>query len=164
MKILRRGFLALAALSGVAAFVAFSDPALPQTGRPLRIIIPFPPGGSADVLARIVGNQVGTANGQTIVIENHPGAGASIAYELTARATPDGNTIVVASNSVVINPILRKTNYDSVTSYEPVCNLVTSPLIFVVNSASPFKTIGELIAAAHRPERSRKSCRSWSRV
>jgi tripartite-type tricarboxylate transporter receptor subunit TctC len=113
------------------------------------MIIPFPPGGSADVLARILANQVGTANGQTVIVENHPGAGASIAYELTARAAPDGNTIVVASNSVVINPILRKTNYDAVTSYEPVCNLVSSPLIFVVNSSSPYKTIGEFIAAAH---------------
>jgi tripartite-type tricarboxylate transporter receptor subunit TctC len=150
MKILRRGFLALAVLSIAATGLAVLDgAAFAQTGRPLRIIIPFPPGGSADVLARIVGNQVASANNQTIVVENHPGAGASIAYELTARAIPDGNTIVVASNSVVINPILRKTNYDSVTSYEPVCNLVTSPLIFVVNSASPFKTIGELIAAAH---------------
>jgi len=150
MKNLRRGFLALAAVSvAVAALTAFGDPALPQDGRPLRMIIPFPPGGSADVLARILANQVGAANGQTIIVENHPGAGASIAYELTARAAPDGNTIVVASNSVVINPILRKTNYDSVTSYEPVCNLVSSPLIFVVNSSSPYKTIGELIAAAH---------------
>ena len=150
MKILRRGFLALAALSvAVAGLAVLGDPALPQSGRPLRMIIPFPPGGSADVLARILANQVGAANSQTVIVENHPGAGASIAYELTARAAPDGNTIVVASNSVVINPILRKTNYDSVTSYEPVCNLVSSPLIFVVNSASPYKTIGDLIAAAH---------------
>jgi tripartite-type tricarboxylate transporter receptor subunit TctC len=150
MKILRRKCLQLAALTVVLAGVAaLIEPAWPQAGRPIRIIIPFPPGGSADILARILGQQIGEANNQTMIVENHPGAGASIAYELTARAAPDGNTIVVAANSVVINPILRKTNYDPVTSFEPICNLATSPMVFVVNSASPYKTIGELIAAAH---------------
>ena len=150
MKILRRNWLQLAALSVVlAGAAALIEPAWPQAGRPIRIIIPFPPGGSADILARILGQQIGDTDNQTMIVENHPGAGASIAYELTARAAPDGNTIVVAANSVVINPLLRKTNYDPVTSYEPVCNLVTSPLVFVVNSASPYKTIGDLIAAAH---------------
>ena len=108
-----------------------------------------PAGGSADILARILGQQIGETNNQTVIVENHPGAGASIAYELTARAAPDGNTIVVAANSVVINPILRKTNYDPVTSFEPICNLATSPMVFVVESTSPYKTIGDLIAAAH---------------
>jgi tripartite-type tricarboxylate transporter receptor subunit TctC len=147
MKIRCRIWLQLAALSIILAGVI--EPAWAQAGRPVRMIIPFPPGGSADVLARILGQQIGEANNQTVIVENHPGAGASIAYELTARAAPDGNTIVVAANSVVINPILRKTNYDSVTSFEPICNLVSSPLVFVVNSASPYTTIGDLIAAAH---------------
>ena len=150
MKILRRKCMQLAALSVVLASVAaFIEPAWPQAGRPVRVIIPFPPGGSADVLARILGQQIGEANNQTVIVENHPGAGASIAYDLTARAAPDGNTIVVAANSVVINPILRKTNYDPVTSFEPICNLAISPMVFVVESTSPYKTIGDLIAAAH---------------
>ena len=150
MKILRRKYLQLAALGLVLAGVAaLTEPVWPQAGRPIRTIIPFPPGGAADILARILSQQIGEANNQTLIVENHPGAGASIAYELTARAAPDGNTIVVAANSVVINPLLRKTNYDPVTSYEPICNLVTSPMVFVVNSASPYKTIGDLIAAAH---------------
>jgi tripartite-type tricarboxylate transporter receptor subunit TctC len=124
-------------------------PAWAETGRPVRLIVPFPPGGSADILARILGQQIGEANGPAIVVENRPGAGASIAYEFTARAAPDGNTVVIASSSVVINPLLRRTNYSDVTSFEPVCNLVSSPLVFVVNSASPYRTIGDLIAAAH---------------
>ncbi len=146
MKILRRIILHLAAVSCVLGGIAtFVDPAAAKT---VKVIIPFPPGGAADVLARILGDQISKADGQTIIVENHPGAGASIAYELTARAAPDGNTVVIAANSVVINPILRKTNYDPVTSYEPVCNLVSSPMIFVVNSASPYKTIGDLIGTA----------------
>ena len=93
MKILRRKCMQLAALSVVLASVAaFFEPAWPQAGRPVRVIIPFPPGGSADVLARILGQQIGEANNQTVIVENHPGAGASIAYELTARAAPDGNS------------------------------------------------------------------------
>ena len=149
MKILRRKFLEFAALVAVLAGIAALTDAAWSAGRTIKIIIPFPPGGAADVLARILADQIGKESGQTMIVENHPGAGASIAYGLTARAAPDGNTIVVASNSVVINPILRKTNYDPVTSFEPVCNLVASPMVFVVNSASHYKTIGDVIAAAH---------------
>jgi tripartite-type tricarboxylate transporter receptor subunit TctC len=132
----------------LAALSAFAQPALAQSGRPVRIIVPFPPGGSADLLARVVGQSAGESSHQTFIVENHPGAGASIAYDLTARAAPDGNTIVVASNSLLINPLLRKVNFDSVTSFAPICNLVASPMIFVVNAASAYKTIGDLIAAA----------------
>jgi tripartite-type tricarboxylate transporter receptor subunit TctC len=132
----------------VAGMSALAQAALAQSGRPVRVIVPFPPGGSADVLARVVVQSAGEASRQTFVVENHPGAGASIAYDLTARAAPDGNTIVVGSNSLLINPLLRKVNYDSLTSFAPICNLVASPLIFVVNAASPYKSISELIAAA----------------
>lgn len=85
-----------------------------------------------------------------MIVDNRPGAGASIAYELAARAAPDGNTLVIASNSVVINPLLKKTNYNPLTSYEAICNLVSSPSIFVVNNASPYQTIGDLIDEATR--------------
>jgi tripartite-type tricarboxylate transporter receptor subunit TctC len=132
----------------LAVFVS-SAPAHAQSRRPLRIIVPFPPGGSADVLARVISQQLGDLAKQPIVVENHPGAGASIAYDLTARATPDGNTVVIGSNSLVINPLLRKVNYDSVSSFAPVCNLVSSPMMFVVQQSSPYKTIGDFIAAAH---------------
>ncbi len=83
--------------------------------------MPFPPGGSADILARLLGDQVGKAQGLTILTENRPGAGATIAYEAAARSPPDGNTVVISANSLVINPILRKVNYDPLTSFEPVC-------------------------------------------
>jgi len=140
--------------AGLLAFLPIliaipSEPAWSQGVKSIRIIVPFPPGGSADVLARILSNQITETSGQTVIVDNRPGAGASIAYELAARAAPDGNTLVVASNSVVINPLLKKTNYSVLTSYEPVCNLVSSPLIFVVNNASPYRTIGDLVTEAH---------------
>jgi len=140
--------------AGLLAFLPIliaipSEPAWSQGVKSIRIIVPFPPGGSADVLARILSNQITETSGQTVIVDNRPGAGASIAYELAARAAPDGNTLVIASNSVVINPLLKKTNYSVLTSYEPVCNLVSSPLIFVVNNASPYRTIGDLVTEAH---------------
>jgi len=136
-------------LAFIACAIAVTAPAWPQSSRPIRVIVPFPPGGAADVLARVLGKQIGDTANQTIVVDNRPGAGASIAYDLAARSAPDGATLVIASNSVVINPLLKRVNYDPVTSYEPICNLVSSPMIFVVNSASSYQTIGDLIAAAH---------------
>jgi tripartite-type tricarboxylate transporter receptor subunit TctC len=119
-----------------------------QAARTIKIVVPFPAGGSADILARLLGEQIGKTQGPTVVIENRPGGGASIAYEAVARAAPDGNTLVINGNSLVINPNLRKVNYDPLTSFEPICYLVTTPQIVVVNSASPYRTLGDLIAAA----------------
>lgn len=144
-----RAFLQITFGAALAVLAGVGGIAIAQSGSPVRVIVPFPPGGSADLLARVLTQQMGETTKQTIIVENRPGAGASIAYELTARAKPDGNTVVIAANSVVINPLLRKVNFDPVKSFAPICNLVASPLIFVVNNASGYKTIGELIAAAY---------------
>ncbi len=136
------GLVAALSIAALSCGPAWSQP------RTLKIVVPFPPGGSADILARLLGEQVGKAQGLTVLTENRPGAGATIAYDAVARAAPDGNTLVLSANSLVINPILRKVNYDPLTSFEPVCYLVSSPQVVVVNSASPYRTLGELIAAA----------------
>src|SRR5437588_9298968 len=141
--------LSASALALLLVFLTFSaDRASSQTTRTIRLVVPFPAGGSADILARILGEQIGKANGPTVVIENRPGGGASIAYEAVARAAPDGNTLVINGNSLVINPNLRKVNYDPLTSFEPVCYLLSSPQVYVVNNASPYRTLADLIAAA----------------
>jgi tripartite-type tricarboxylate transporter receptor subunit TctC len=119
-----------------------------QATRTIRIVVPFPAGGSADILARLLGEQINKAYGPTVVIENRPGGGATIAYEAVARAAPDGNTLVINGNSLVINPHLRKVNYDPITSFEPVCYLLSSPNLIVVNSNSPYRTLGDYVAAA----------------
>jgi tripartite-type tricarboxylate transporter receptor subunit TctC len=140
---------------GMVAFIAITCAALVLGGPPawsqartIKVLVPFPPGGSADILARLLGDQVAKAQGVTILTENRPGAGATIAYEAAARAAPDGNTVVISANSLVINPVLRKVNYDPLTSFEPVCYLLSSPQVVVVNSASPYHTLGDLLAAA----------------
>ena len=94
--------------------------------RTIRIVVPFPAGGSADILARLLGEHIAKNQGPSVVVENRPGGGASIAYEAVARAAPDGNTLVINGNSIVINPHLRKVNYDPITSFEPVCYLLSA--------------------------------------
>ena len=153
MKLLRRRFLQLATFATALTIVTISiallgEVALSQTNRTIRIIVPFPAGGVADILARLLGEQITKAQGPTVLIDNRPGAGASIGYDAAARAAPDGNTLVIVANSIVINPLLKKTTYDPLNSYEAICYLVSSPLLFVVNSASPYRTLSDLIAAA----------------
>ena len=144
-----------------AALSLISSPAVAQP-RTIRVLVPFPPGGSADILARLLGDQVGKAQGVTILTENRPGAGATIAYEATARAAPDGNTVVISANSLVINPILRKVNYDPLTSFEPVCYLLSSPQVVVVNSTSPYKT-SAIFSPPRAPSRASSRLRASAR-
>jgi tripartite-type tricarboxylate transporter receptor subunit TctC len=136
-----------------AAFMvlALSGPAAAQTAaaRIIRIVVPFPPGGTADILARLLGQQIAQSGGSTIVVENRPGGGTVIATDQVARAAPDGNTVLLMANSFVINASVRASlPYDPLTSFEPICLLVDSPQILVINAASPFKTLGEFVAAA----------------
>src|SRR6516162_8509220 len=142
MKFARRQLLHLTAgAAGLAIisvfFFAVSHPgAWSQTTGTIKIVVPFPAGGAVDTLARLLAEEVGRA-GPTMVIENRPGAGSVIGTEAVARAAADGSTLLMLANSFVINPHLRKLNYDPLTSFEPICYLVRSPTVLVVNSASP---------------------------
>jgi tripartite-type tricarboxylate transporter receptor subunit TctC len=141
------GFLAAA---GMLLLALSGDGALSQTARTIRIVVPFPAGGSADDVARLMADQIGRTQGASFVIENRPGAGTVVATEAVSRAAPDGNTLLIVANSFVINPSLKKLNYDPFTSFAPVCNLVASPLIIAVNSDSPYRSFADLIAAARQ--------------
>jgi tripartite-type tricarboxylate transporter receptor subunit TctC len=143
---LARFVVALAALV-LAAWPTQSARAQ-SAGKTTRLVVPFPPGGAADVLARIFAQQAERISGQSFVIENRPGAGTIIATELVARAAPDGATLLIMSNSFIINPSVRATLPYDPFAFEPVCLLVDSPQVLVVNSASPFKTLVEFVAAA----------------
>jgi tripartite-type tricarboxylate transporter receptor subunit TctC len=87
-----------------------------QTNRTIKIVVAVPPGGNTDIVARVLADQIGRAHGPAMVIENRPGAGSAIATEAVARAAPDGNTLLIAGNSFVVNPHLRKVNYDPLAS------------------------------------------------
>jgi tripartite-type tricarboxylate transporter receptor subunit TctC len=84
----------------------------------------------------------------TILIENRPGAAGTIVTEAVARAAPDGNTVLVNSNPFLVNPLVQKLNYDPLTSFEPICYLVRSPAVIVVQNASPYRTLADLLDAA----------------
>ena len=152
MKLPRRQFLPLA---GVAAAVAVLSVTVTghgtwsQTARTIKVVVAVQPGGSSDFLARVLGEEIGRARRLTVVIENRPGAGQIIATEAVSRAAPDGNTLLITSPTSIINPRLRKVNYDPVTSFEPICYLVDSPTVIVVNGASPYRTLADLLDAAH---------------
>jgi len=140
----------LSAIVAASVCVLSIDPAVAQShsGRQIKMVVPVAPGGPFDVLARLLADEIGRARGPTMLIESRPGAGTAIGTEAVSRAAPDGNTILFMANSFVINPHLRKLNYDPLTSFEPICYLVRSPHILAVSSASPYRTVADLAAAA----------------
>jgi tripartite-type tricarboxylate transporter receptor subunit TctC len=123
--------------------------AWPQTPT-LKIVSPFPAGGSSGALLRLLADHIGRTHGVTVVVEHRTGAGALIATEAVLRAAPDGNTLLVNANSFVISPHVRKLSYDPLTAFEPICWLVSSPQVLVVNGASPYRTLGDLFDAARQ--------------
>ncbi len=145
-KFLRPALGVVAALSLTVA--APDHGARSQAGRTIRIVLGVPPGGSIDFLARILADQISSTTGQAMIVESKPGAGGIIAAETVARAAPDGNTLLINNNGTIISAILRKPNYDPLASFAPICNLVTTPQLIVVNSASPYHTLAELLDAA----------------
>src|SRR5215510_3491837 len=131
-----------------AVLVMFAgQPALSQV-RTVKFVVPFPPGGGADLLTRVLAEQIGKAQNVSTVIENRPGAATIIATEAVSRAAPDGNTLLIVANSFIIHPNFKKLSYDPLTSFEPVCLLATSPQVIVVNSDSAYRTLADLVDAA----------------
>jgi tripartite-type tricarboxylate transporter receptor subunit TctC len=131
-----------------ALLLALSAPVLQAQTGTTKIIVPYPPGSGPDILSRLMAEQIGKAEGQTVVIENRPGGGTLIGTEAAARAAPDGNTVLLVANSFVVNPALKKGNYDVSKSFEPVCYLAATPMVLVVLGTSPYKTLNDLIAGA----------------
>ena len=148
----RYGFIRAAAIGAIVGAIALlalcGHGAQSQIAQPIRIVVPAAPGGLNDILARLLGDQIERNQGTAVVIENRPGAGTAIGTESVARAAPDGNTLLVVATPFLINPQLRKLNFDPLTSFEPICRLVSSPTLIVVNNASPYHTLADLIGAA----------------
>jgi tripartite-type tricarboxylate transporter receptor subunit TctC len=137
-----------AAITAVTILAMSSQSAWSQTTKTIKIVVPYQPGGGNDILARLLGEQIGRAQGPAIVIENRPGGGSVIGTEAVSRAVPDGNTLLMPTADLIIAPHLRKLNYDPLTSFEPVCYLVSQPLVVAVNSASSYGTLADLLNAA----------------
>jgi tripartite-type tricarboxylate transporter receptor subunit TctC len=142
-------FLYLAAAAAVAILWApLNTAAWSQPARTIKIVVPLAPGGGADVLARLLAEHIGRAQRVVAVVENRAGAGSVIGSEAVSRAMPDGNTLLINTPNLVIGPHIRKLNYNPLTSFEPICLLVNSPTVIAVNSASPYRTLADLLNAA----------------
>jgi tripartite-type tricarboxylate transporter receptor subunit TctC len=147
MRISRRRFLHLA--TGAAVLPAIPSVASAQAfpSRPVTIIVPFPPGGPADVIARIVGDRMRTSLGQPVIIENVSGAGGSIGVARVARATPDGYTLIIGQlNSHVFSQAVHSVRYDLLRDFDPVALLTTNPLMIAGRKDLPAKNVRELVA------------------
>ena len=141
---MKRILLAVAALS-----LALSAHAQSYPSKPIKIIVPFGPGGFTDVAARIVQKELAPVIGQAIVIENKPGAGSTIGTTEIARAQPDGYTLVMISTTHVISPHLYKAMpYDALKDFAPVMKLAEGPYVLVTHPSLPVKSVRELIALA----------------
>jgi tripartite-type tricarboxylate transporter receptor subunit TctC len=115
--------------------------------KPVRLIIGFPPGSQPDIVARLLGHQLTAALEKPVVVENISGAAGNIAAERIARATPDGYTIALLSQThIVVNPLLYKLTYDPVRDFAPISQVSVSPNMLVVNNAVPAMSVAELVA------------------
>src|SRR5262245_6923574 len=144
----RRLLCTTAAAAGVVIVGEASAQAYPN--RPIKMIVPFPPGGPIDVSARLVGDRLAAEIGQSVVIENRPGAGASIGSKAAAAAEPDGYTLLFGSSgSLAVTPALVKNaGYDPVKSFAPVAAVSSGALVLAINPSVPAKTVKELVAYA----------------
>ena len=143
---MRRSAAMLLALSVLIAMPALAAEAA-YPSRPIRVIVPFAPGGSTDIVARIVAQKLTEAWGQQVVVDNRAGAGGNIGMGLGAQSTPDGYTIMAVSSSYVVNPALySKPPYDPFKSFIPITNAAAAPNIFTAHSSLPAKSMHEVIA------------------
>lgn len=141
----------LAGLLLVAAGIA--APALAQgfPDRPVTLVVPYPAGGSADILARTVGQKLAAQLGQPVVVENKGGAGTAIGARFVAEAKPDGYTLLLGTvSSQAINPAMSKVGYDPVKDFVPVSALASIPFVLVAHPGAPYGSVAELLAAARQ--------------
>jgi tripartite-type tricarboxylate transporter receptor subunit TctC len=143
--VFRRACLALVLLAALPEALA-----QPYPSRPIRLIVPFPPGGSTDILARALAQKLSEGLGQAVVIDNRPGAGGSIGADAAAKAAPDGHTLMMGHlGTLAVNPaIYRNLPYDPVKSFAPVSLMAMVPSVLVVNPQVPAASAAELIAYA----------------
>jgi len=139
---LRRSILGLAAAAFATTVAAQTYPS-----KPIKLVVPFPPAGGTDILARTVANKLTEVNKWTVVVDNRPGAGGNIGVDATAKSTPDGYTVVMGQTSnLAISPSLyAKLPYDPVKDLEPVVLVGSGPIAIVVRADSRFKTLADLV-------------------
>ena len=137
----------LASATALAALLSSAVPSAGADNGVIKVVLPVPPGGAGDIIARLLTDQVGRLNNRSFTIETRPGAGTMIGTEAVARAAADGKTLLINAPFLLIGPHLRKLTFDPLTGLDPVCYLVSSPGVLAVNAASPYATFADLIQA-----------------
>jgi tripartite-type tricarboxylate transporter receptor subunit TctC len=138
-----------AALAVVAILVASSPSSAQQyPAKPVKLIVPFAPGGGNDVTGRFVAQRLTTALGQQVIVENRAGAGGIIGVEAGIKSPPDGYTLTLIASSYTANPSLYKLKFDPVSDITPIIQISQGPLLVVVHPSVPVKTVQDLIALA----------------
>ena len=142
--------IVVAVLAGASAFAGAQVPASGYPSKPIRLVVPLPPGGGVDWLARVLAQKLTENLGQTVIVDNRSGAGGNIGMELVAKSAPDGYTLVLGLTAhYAINPSLyRKLPYDPVKDFAPIILLARTPLVLLVHSTLQAKSVKELIALA----------------
>src|SRR6266853_147000 len=137
-----------AALAVLAAGAAHAQSAYPN--RPIRLIAPFPPGGSTDVLCRLLGSKLAEGLAQPVTVDNRPGASGNIGHEAAAKAAPDGYTILISSSSTLVNNVhlFKSLRYDPLGDFTPVAMAASAGQVLVVHPAVPAKSLSEPVALA----------------
>ena len=151
-----RPWTQLAMLAVLAAFAASVFAQAPSTRsgqgypvRPIRLIVPFGPGGVGDITARVVAQKMSASLGQQIVVDNRPGAGGIVASEIVAKAAPDGYTLLLLNNAHAVSMSLFKSlPYDTLRDFAPISSMATFSIVLLVNTGSPIKSVKDLIASA----------------
>jgi tripartite-type tricarboxylate transporter receptor subunit TctC len=143
----RRLFIATAAALALAGTSSAWSQAWPT--KPVKIVVPFAPGGSTDVVARMLGQKLGETWGQSVIIENRSGAGGNTGTDMVVKSAADGYTLVMASGSITINPnIYARMPFDTKRDLVPITNVASGPMLVVVQDRSEYKTIRDLVNAA----------------
>mgnify|MGYP003330307048 CR=1 FL=1 len=144
LKLNRRHYLTLAIASVTQQIYAQTWPT-----KPVRLVVPFAPGGSTDVVARMLGQKLTDAWGQSVVVDNRAGAGGNLGADVVAKSAPDGHTLLFASGSITINPsIYANMPFDTVRDLTPITNVASGPMLLVVNDKAPWRNVKELIQDA----------------
>jgi tripartite-type tricarboxylate transporter receptor subunit TctC len=141
---IRRALLTLLAALALAAH------AQEYPSKPIKLIVPFPPGGGTDVLSRATAHALATANGWNVIVDNRPGAGGNIGLDATAKSPPDGYTIAMGQTAnLAVNPALyRSIPFDPLRDFAPIALVSSQPLVLVVAAQSPYRTLNDILAAA----------------
>ncbi len=141
---------ALAGVMGAVAFAAQAQDAASYPNKPVKIIVPFAPGGGSDFMGRILAKQLQEKFGQAFIVENRPGAGGNLGAEIAVKSPPDGYTLMLTAASYTVNPFVYKVPFDSLKDITPIAQLARGPFIIAVNPKLPVNSLKELVDYAKK--------------